>query len=124
VWWLCDQGADALIHDWDTGYIFCNTRREPLYGPLRTESVYAHLRSVKRRLPQLPATMTPHWFRHTHATALLLADTPLHVVSRRLGHRSVQTTINTYGHVQGPRARSAANWRDLVAGWEAGPDER
>ena len=29
VWWLCDQGADALIDDWDRSYIFCNTRREP-----------------------------------------------------------------------------------------------
>jgi integrase len=80
---------------------------------------------VKRRLPQLPATMTPHWFRHTQATALLLAGTPLHVVSRRLGHRSVQTTINTYGHVtQDAELEALANWRDLVAGWEAGPDER
>jgi len=125
VWWLCDQGADALIDDWDTGYIFCNTRREPLYGPLRTEAVYAHLRSVKRRMPQLPASMTPHWFRHTHATALLLAGTPLHVVSRRLGHRSVQTTINTYGHVtKDAELEALANWRELVAGWEAAPDKR
>jgi integrase len=30
---------------------------------------------------------------------LLLAGVPLHVVSRRLGHRDIQTTINTYGHV-------------------------
>ena len=125
VWWLCDQGADAVIEDWDTSYIFCNTRRQPLYGPLRTESVYAHLQSVKRRLPQLPAQMKPHWFRHTHATALLLADTPLHVVSRRLGHRSVQTTINTYGHVtEDAELEALANWRDVVAGWEANQDER
>jgi integrase len=125
VWWLCDRGADALIDDWDTGYIFCNTRREPLYGPLRTEAVYAHLRSVKRRLPHLPAAMTPHWFRHTHATALLLAGTPLHVVSRRLGHRSIQTTINTYGHVtEDAELEALANWREVVAGWEASEDER
>lgn len=125
IWWLCDQGADTLIDDWDTSYIFCNTRREPLYGPLRSESVYAHLRSVKRRLPQLPAAMTPHWLRHTHATALLLAGTPLHVVSRRLGHRSVQTTINTYGHVtEDAELEALANWREVVAGWEANQDER
>ena len=125
VWWLCDQGADALIHDWDTGYIFCNTRREPLYAPLRPEAVYAHLRSVKRRMPQLPAEMTPHWFRHTHATALLLAGTPLHVVSRRLGHQDVQTTINTYGHVtEDAELEALANWRDVVKGWEADQDEQ
>lgn len=123
VWWLCDQGADALVEDWDNAYIFCNTRRQPLFGPLRPESVYAHLRAVKRRLPQLPAAMTPHWFRHTHATALLLANTPLHVVSRRLGHRSVQTTINTYGHItEDAELEALANWRDVVAGWEATRD--
>ncbi|CAM3420911.1 tyrosine-type recombinase/integrase [Mycobacterium frederiksbergense] len=123
VWWLCDQGADALVEDWDSAYIFCNTRRQPLFGPLRPESVYAHLRAVKRRLPQLPAAMTPHWFRHTHATALLLANTPLHVVSRRLGHQSVQTTINTYGHVtEDAELEALANWREVVAGWEANRD--
>lgn len=119
VWWLCDQGADALIDDWDRSYIFCNTRREPRYAPLRPEAVYAHLRSLKRRLPQLPAAMTPHWFRHTHATALLLAGTPLHVVSRRLGHQSIQTTINTYGHVtEDAELEALANWHDVVKGWE------
>lgn len=119
VWWLCERGADAGIDDWDSSYIFCNTLREPLYAPLRPEAVYAHLRSVKRRVPQLPAAATPHWFRHTHATALLLAGTPLHVVSRRLGHVSVQTTMNTYGHVTDDAELAAlANWRDFVAGWE------
>ena len=123
VWWLCDRGADVLIDDWDSSYIFCNTRHEPLYGPLRPESVYAHLRAVKRRLPQIPAGLTPHWFRHTHATALLLAGTPLHVVSRRLGHESVQTTMNTYGHVtEDAELAALENWRDVVAGWETNSD--
>lgn len=120
VWWLCDRGADAVIDDWDSSYIFCNTRREPIYAPMRPESVYAHLRSMKRRLPRLlPNAITPHWFRHTHATALLLAGTPLHVVSRRLGHQSVQTTIDTYGHVtEDAELEALANWREIVAGWE------
>ena len=99
VWWLCDRGADAAVEDWDEAYIFCNVFREPLFAALRVESVYAHLARMKRLVPGLPAAMTPHWFRHTHATALLLAGTPLHVVSRRLGHRDVQTTTTTYGHV-------------------------
>jgi integrase len=121
VWWLCDQGADAVVDDWDSAYMFCNTRREPRYAPLRTESVYAHLRSMRRRVPALPAAMTPHWFRHTHATALLLAGTPLHVVSRRLGHQSVQTTMNTYGHVtEDAELEALANWSDVVKGWETG----
>lgn len=121
IWWLCDRGGDAAIPDWDKGYIFCNTKREPLYAALRPESVYSHLRSMKRRLPELPPRMTPHWFRHTHATALLLAGTPLHVVSRRLGHQSIQTTINTYGHVtEDAELEALANWREVVADWTEG----
>lgn len=127
VWWLCDRGGDAAIPDWDKAYIFCNTKREPMYGPLRPEAVYSHLASLKRRMPQLPKHLTPHWFRHTHATALLLAGTPLHVVSRRLGHRSIQTTINTYGHVtEDAELEALANWREVVSGWAEGAshDER
>ncbi len=124
IWWLCDRGGDAAIPNWDEGYIFCNTQREPLYGPLRPEAVYSHLRSVKRHLPELPSQMTPHWFRHTHATALLLAGTPLHVVSRRLGHKSIQTTINTYGHVtEDAELEALANWREVVAGWTGGSND-
>ena len=124
VWWLCDRGADAAIDDWDAAYIFCNVFREPMFSPLRPESVYAHLNRVKQLVPTLPVAMTPHWFRHTHATALLLAGTPLHVVSRRLGHRSVQTTINTYGHVTDDAELAAlANWREIVQGWEPRIDD-
>jgi len=54
VWWLCERGADAAVADWDSAYIFCNVHRAPLFGPLRPETVYAHLASVKRRLPGLP----------------------------------------------------------------------
>ena len=61
-----------------------------------------------------PAGWTPHWFRHSHATALLLAGTPEWVVSRRLGHAHVQTTLDLYGWVREDEAlRAAANWTIL-----------
>ncbi|WP_436739824.1 tyrosine-type recombinase/integrase [Streptomyces sp. BBFR102] len=50
------------------------------------QSVYKHLAARKRHVPGLPPDMTLHWYRHTHATALLLSGVPMHVVSRRLGH--------------------------------------
>lgn len=40
-----------------------------------------------------------HDLRHTHATLLLLAGVPAHVVSMRLGHRSVAFTLQQYAHV-------------------------
>ncbi|MFF3624927.1 tyrosine-type recombinase/integrase [Streptomyces sp. NPDC002467] len=99
VWALCEAGADMVLDDWDGAYIFCNLHRGRRFAPLRPESVYKHLGVMKRRLG-LPEGMTPHWFRHTHATALLLAGVPDHVVSRRLGHADIQTTINTYANPQ------------------------
>ena len=40
-----------------------------------------------------------HDLRHTHATMLLEAGVPIHQVKARLGHRSITTTVDTYGHV-------------------------
>jgi len=36
--------------------------------------------------------------RHTCATLLLSAGVPVHVVSKRLGHKSVKTTLEIYAH--------------------------
>ena len=40
-----------------------------------------------------------HDLRHTHASHLLKSGVPIHVVQARLGHSSIQTTVDTYGHV-------------------------
>ena len=40
-----------------------------------------------------------HDLRHIHDTLLLTSGAPVHVVSARLGHASIQTTVYTHGHV-------------------------
>lgn len=40
-----------------------------------------------------------HGLRHTHATLLLQAGVHPKVVQERLGHRSIQTTLDTYSHI-------------------------
>jgi integrase len=40
-----------------------------------------------------------HGLRHTCATLLLQAGTPVHVVSERLGHSKVTMTLEVYAHV-------------------------
>lgn len=40
-----------------------------------------------------------HGLRHTHATLALQARTPVEVVSKRLGHSKIATTLETYRHV-------------------------
>ena len=43
--------------------------------------------------------MRLHDLRHTHASLLLSDGTPIHVVQARLGHQSITTTVDIYGHV-------------------------
>jgi integrase len=46
---------------------------------------------------------------------------PVHVVSRRLGHADVQTTLNTYAHVtEDVEMRAVAQWKAFAAGWRIG----
>ncbi|MFC9431093.1 tyrosine-type recombinase/integrase [Streptomyces sp. NPDC056987] len=42
---------------------------------------------------------TPHDLRHSHAAALISAGHGLTYVQRRLGHESIKTTSDTYGHL-------------------------
>ena len=43
--------------------------------------------------------LTPHEIRHCHASLLLAAGVPIKVVSERLGHRDITTTLETYQHL-------------------------
>jgi integrase len=99
--------------------LFRNLDRAPLLSPLREGTVRDKVSALKRRRIGPPA-WTPHWFRHTHATALLISGTPEWVVSRRLGHARVQTTLDLYGWVGEDEAlRAAANWKSYTDGWKA-----
>ncbi|MGN9789121.1 tyrosine-type recombinase/integrase [Nonomuraea sp. ZG12] len=40
-----------------------------------------------------------HDLRHIHATLLLLAGVPVHVVAARLGHADPAITLRVYAHV-------------------------
>lgn len=42
---------------------------------------------------------TPHDLRHSHAAALISAGHPLTYIQRRLGHESIKTTSDLYGHL-------------------------
>jgi integrase len=98
--------------------LLVNLHRPPLLAPLREGTVRDKTVALRRKGIG-PAGWTPHWFRHSHATALLLAGTPEWVVSRRLGHAHVQTTLDLYGWVREDEAlRAAANWKAYTSGWQ------
>ena len=57
-----------------------------------------------------------HDLRHSHASILLAAGVPIHVVQARLGHESVTTTVNTYSHLMPDAQVAAAAAADLAFG--------
>lgn len=117
LWALVEAGIDLDHPDLAQHMVFCNTAREPLWSPMRVETVYQKVRAIRRDEPDLPP-FTPHWLRHTHATTLLLCGTPPHVVMRRLGHADVQTTLSVYGWVtEDAQLRALSGWRDLSSSW-------
>jgi integrase len=119
LWQLCDAGADLVVGDLDSWWVFVNLAREPRFSPLRAETVAWQVRRLRRELEgRVPAAFTPHWLRHTHATALLLSGIAEHVVSRRLGHLDIQTTQNLYGWVsEDAEQRTVAQWQQITAAW-------
>jgi integrase len=123
LWQVCDAGADLAVPDMDAAPVFVNLAGGTRFAPWRPESVY----DLVGRLPQdlagrVPAAWAPHWMTHSHATALLMAGVPVHVVSPRLGHADVQTTLELYAHVtEDADMRSVAEWRAFTAGWRAIP---
>ena len=126
LWRLCDAGADIAVGDLDGWWVFVNLAREPRFAPMRAETVAWQVRRLRRVLEgRVPAAFTPHWLRHTHATALLLSGIAEHVVSRRLGHLDIQTTQNLYGWVsEDAEQRTVAQWQQLTATWRTGEARR
>ena len=133
VWTLCDAGDDVEAARWcrrlgrngdlDDWYVFVNVDRGERLAPLAPGSVYDRVRASKRRLGDaVPPDWTPHWFRHTHATSLLLAGAPPLYVSRRLGHADVTTTLDLYGWVSEDAELAALDWRRIASGWKEPAD--
>lgn len=65
-------------------------------GPLRPDRI-SNAFSIRMRKIGSPVT-SMHALRHTHASELLAAREPVHVVSRRLGHADVSITLRIYAH--------------------------
>ena len=82
----------------ETGYIFTTELGEPIYYGTPTQL----FTKIKNRV-NLPEQRF-HDLRHFHATQLLKAGTPLHIVAHRLGHRDPMVTATTYAHITADQA--------------------
>jgi site-specific recombinase XerD len=110
VWMLCERGADLGVQDWDSSYVFVNTTREPLFAPMRPESIYAHLRALKRRSLGLPEAMTPHWFRRAAARERSGKVAAAHAVRTQSGPSPAGNGLKTYRKFSPPARASGQDW--------------
>ena len=67
-------------------------RRKP-HGRLKKSGIEAMIRKIMERVPDVTTHVTPHIFRHTTATTALDRGMNVVDVSKLLGHRRVETTM-------------------------------
>lgn len=112
--------ADYLTSEYgclDSDYVFVNLWGRPWGHPLTYPAVY----DLVRRLRAATGTeFGPHWFRHTYATWLLRRGAGMESVKELLGHASITTTVDTYGHLTVEDARATLE----AAGWFTGKEVR
>jgi integrase/recombinase XerD len=112
--------ADYLTREYgdlDSDYVFVNLWAEPLGRPLTYAAVYDLVLRLRRRTG---VDFEPHQYRHTYATWLLRRGVGIESVKELLGHASITTTIDTYGHLTVEDARKTLQ----AAGWFTGREVR
>ena len=99
-------GADYRA---DLDLIFANSDGTPL----RPNSISSVVSLLFRRLG-LPKGASLHSLRHSHGSHLVADGVPLPVVSERLGHSSIRTTVDVYTHVlRGQDDDAARRWDEF-----------
>jgi len=99
--------------DLDSDYVFVNLFAAPIGQAMSYPAAYDLVMRLRRRTG---IDFDPHWLRHTAATRMLRDKVPIEVVSTLLGHASLATTLDIYGHLTAEDARRVLD----EAGWFAG----
>lgn len=108
---LLDHRAKMFAEGHIASQVFC----APDGGFLRKGNIYRRSFAPLMKASKLP-TIRFHDLRHTHATILLAAGENVKVISERLGHASIQITLDTYAHVLPSMQKQAANTLQRLLG--------
>ena len=85
-----------ILGDELSDYVFVNLWE----GRIGAAMTYSNVMDLFNRLKRKTGiAVHPHALRHTHATELIQEGMEMAYVQKRLGHASIQTTIDTYVHV-------------------------
>ena len=95
----------------DSGLVFTRPEGAPIHPDLISDWFERLAREAG--LPKIRL----HDVRHSYASAALAAGIPAKIVSERLGHATVQITLDTYSHVlPGMDAQAAETVARLILG--------
>ncbi|MFG2251611.1 tyrosine-type recombinase/integrase [Streptomyces mirabilis] len=104
---LADE-IDTHLRDWGTvtvghlDVLFAPRERGKSTMPTATTYAYHFKKALKDAGVTKPGgspKYSPHGLRHFFASTALAHGIPLHETSRWLGHRSIKTTVDVYGHL-------------------------
>jgi integrase len=98
----------------DAGLVFAGQTGGPLDLKNAAKRHFKLLLTAYYPLPNIRV----YDLRHTHISHALAAGTPVHVVSKRVGHASAKMTLDVYGHVLSGQDGDAV--AKLEAYWAAG----
>ncbi|MBD3147866.1 site-specific integrase [Microbispora camponoti] len=91
-------------------YVFTTGWGEPIYPDTVSSLMPTLIKAYNDTKPKKPLPRARlHDLRHIHATTLLLAGVPVHVVAARLGHSDPAITLRVYAHVISEQMASAAD---------------
>ncbi|GAA1264128.1 hypothetical protein Psi02_76320 [Planotetraspora silvatica] len=114
----------------DNGHIFTTAWGGPIYPTTVTALPGKLIKAYNEPADKgrTPAELLPyarlHDLRHIHATTLLLAGVPVHVVAARLGHADPAITLRVYAHVIRSAEAAAADMARVLAKGPLGSSER
>ena len=87
--------------DWpESDLVFRTAFGEPVYPDTSSQLLPKLIAQYNKKHPSMQLRrIRLHDLRHIHATTLLLAGVPVHVVAARLGHTDPSVTLRVYAHV-------------------------
>lgn len=94
---LYDDYQYEMLDEFDknSNFLFIKVKGENAGEPMN----YNDVMSLFRRLQKATGlAVHPHLLRHTHATLFYAKTKDAKALQERLGHRDIQTTLNTYVH--------------------------
>ena len=100
LYWLLDIVEDP------PEFLFVKISGELAGSPMDYNDIAALFRRLRRKTA---LHVHAHVFRHTHATIYYAQTRDAKLLQERLGHRDIQTTLNTYVHPTD---------KDILADWE------